>query len=104
MANNDKKTGRFTPGNKAAKGNPYTRKAAEFRKAMYNSVTTEDVAAIIQTLKAEALSGDLKAINILLDRLLGPATIGLDLLERLEHLEALFNRGGETEQLGQGED
>ena len=104
MANQDK-NGRFTKGNKAAKGNPYTRKAAAFRKALYNSVTAADIAAIVQTLKAEAVSGDMKAITILLDRILGPAQIGLDLLERMERLEALFNvpdskEGGEDAERG----
>lgn len=89
--------GKFVPGNKAAKGNPYTRKAAAMRKAMYNAVSAEDMRRIVGQLKSQALAGDLKAITLLLDRMLGTAQTGLDLLERLEALEALLeeNTGGE---------
>ena len=41
MQNNDAKTGRFTKGNKAAAGNPYTKKAAELRRALYSSIDSE---------------------------------------------------------------
>ena len=93
--------GRFAKGNTAAKGNPYARKAAAFRRALYDSVNADDISAIVETLKREAVAGDLKAINILLDRLLGPATIGLDLLERMERLEAFL---GPQEPKAGGED
>lgn len=83
--------GRFVKGNKAAKGNPYTKKAAAMRKALYQSVTAADIQAIVDTLKAQARAGDLRAITLLLDRILGPITTGLDVLERMERLEALLN-------------
>ena len=104
MANNDKKTGRFTKGNTAAKGNPYTRKAAQMRKALYNSVTAADITRIVETLKAQAIAGDLKAITLLLDRLLGAAGTGIDLLERLEKLEALLDANKAAEETGGGVD
>jgi tetrahydromethanopterin S-methyltransferase subunit H len=91
MANNDAKTGRFTAGNKAARGNPYTRKAAAMRKALYNSVTADDMRRIVDVLKEQALAGDLKAITVLFDRILGTAQTGIDLLERLEKLEGLLD-------------
>lgn len=83
--------GRFTPGNKAASADkrPYTRKAAELRRALYNAVTASDIARIVETLKAQALEGNLKASALLLDRILGTAQQGIDLLERLEKLEAV---------------
>lgn len=87
MRENRDKRGRFTAGNKAAKGNPYARKAAEMRSALYSSVSREDVCRIAAALKKQAIKGDLKAISLLLDRLLGPAQVGIDLLERLENLE-----------------
>lgn len=99
MANNDTKTGRFTAGNKAAKGNPYTKKAAELRKALYNSVTAEDIQQIVDSLKAQAIAGDLKAISLLLDRLLGTIATGIDVLERMEKLEQMLtDNTGDTKQ------
>ena len=103
MANHDEKTGRFTKGNKAARGNPYTRKAAAMRKALYNSVTAADITRIVDTLKEQAIAGDLKAITLLLDRLLGTAGTGIDLLERLEKLEAILD-ANKAEEPGGGAD
>lgn len=82
--------GQFAKGNQAAKGNPYTRKAAEMRKALYSAVTTDDIRQIVETLKAQAIRGDLRAIALLFDRVLGAAQAGIDLLERLEQLEAIL--------------
>ena len=90
MADKDTKTGRFTPGNKAAKGNPYTKKAAELRKALYTSVTAQDIKRIVDNLKEQALAGDLKAISLLFDRLLGTIATGIDVLERMEKLEQML--------------
>ena len=79
--------GQFAKGNQAAKGNPYTRKAAEMRKALYSAVTADDIRQIVETLKAQAIRGDLKAIAILFDRVLGTAQAGIDLLEQVEQLQ-----------------
>ena len=79
--------GQFAKGNQAAKGNPYTRKAAEMRKALYSAVTADDIRQIVETLKAQAMRGDLKAIAILFDRVLGTAQAGIDLLEQVEQLQ-----------------
>ena len=104
MANNadhDSK-GRFTKGNTAARGNPYTRKAGEFRKALFASVTAKDIREVIAQLKEQAKAGDLKAIALFLDRTLGTAqNCGLDLLERLEQAEQTIE---ETALLDGGED
>ena len=83
--------GRFIVGNKAAKGNPYTKKAAAMRKALYSSVSADDIRRIVGILKKQATAGNLKAITILLDRLLGSAGQGIDILERLEKLDSLLN-------------
>lgn len=84
-------TGQFAKGNQAAKGNPYTKKAAEMRKALYQAITPDDVREIVETLKVQAKAGDLKAIAILFDRVLGTAQAGIDLLERLEQLETALD-------------
>lgn len=100
MENHDEKNGRFTVGNKAARGNPYTRKAAAMRKAMYNSVSADDIQQIVGTLKKQAISGNLKAITVLLDRILGTAQTGIDLLERLEKLETMLDNTNDGEKSG----
>jgi hypothetical protein len=88
--------GRFTAGNKAARGNPYTRKAGEFRKALYASVTAKDIREVIAQLKEQAKAGDLKAIALFLDRTLGTVqNCGLDLLERLEQAEQTIEESTE---------
>ena len=61
------------------------------RRALYNSVSAEDIRRIVATLKRQAAAGNLKAITILLDRLLGSAGTGIDLMERLEKLDNLLN-------------
>ena len=86
----DKASGRFVKGNRAAAGNHYTRKAAEIRKALYSSVTAEDIKGIVTALKKQALNGDQKAAALLLDRLLGSITTGIDVLERMERIEAML--------------
>lgn len=94
MANHGK-NGQFIKGNTAARGNPYTKKAGEMRKALYQSVTARDIQRIVETLKAQAIAGDLRAISLLFDRLLGTITTGIDVLERMEKIEALL--AGEQE-------
>lgn len=97
---NHEKNGRFTKGNTAARGNPYTKKAAAMRKALYSSVTTQDIQRIVDKLKSQALNGDLRAITLLFDRLLGTITTGIDVLERMEKIEALLEQQAEQEQGG----
>lgn len=100
MADRDKASGRFVKGNKAARGNPYARKAAEMRKALYSSVTAADVRGIITALKMQALNGDQKAAAIILDRLLGSIATGIDVLERMERIEAML----QAQQVGEDAD
>lgn len=92
-SNGRDKSGKFTKGNTAAAGNPYTKKAAELRKALYQSVTGKDIARIVEQLKQQAIDGDLKAISLLFDRLLGTPQMGIDLAERIEKLEQLLMDG-----------
>lgn len=92
------KNGRFTKGNKAAAGHTYCDTVAEMRKALYTAVSADDIRKIVEALKDQAIGGDLKAISLLLDRLLGTAQTGIDLLARIEKLEAAAeaeeNNGG----------
>ena len=80
--------GRFVPGNKLAQGNPLARKVQALRVSLIDSVSPDDLAAVIRRLLREAKSGDVSAAKILFDRLLGPIQ-AVDLLERIERLETL---------------
>lgn len=90
MAERDNK-GRFQAGNRAGKGNPYIQKVATLRKALYECVSPEDMRALIDVLKQRAFAGDIKAVALLLDRVLGPS-VALDVWERLEKLEKLAEK------------
>lgn len=79
--------GRFGPGNRFAKGNGATRKLARFRMAMFAAVKTSDVKEIIGKLLEQAKAGESWAVKLALEYLCGPP-VGLDILERLETLEA----------------
>lgn len=91
--------GRFIKGNTAAAnhGNPYTRKAAQFRKALYECVTMEQFTAICEKMVKDAIEGTSRDREIFLTRLLGTPGTGIDLLERLEKLEKLLEDQEEKE-------
>lgn len=78
--------GRFTPGNKAARGNPYARRVAQLRSALLRAVSADDVQAVARKLVEQAKAGDVQAARVLLDRLFGPA-VPLDFVERLSEIE-----------------
>ncbi len=88
-------TGKFASNNQAAKGHgrPYSVKAAAFRRAMFEVVSTEDIESIIGQLVLDARLGNIKAASLLLDRLLGGIE-AVDVLERLEALEAALEDRG----------
>lgn len=63
--------GRFAAGNAGGPGNPYAKKVAEFRRALVDAVTPEDLEAVAKALVRKAKAGEIPAIRELLDRLLG---------------------------------
>ena len=67
----DRKTGRFVKGNKSGTGNPYARRMAQLRAALFQSVTPDDVKAIAITLVDCAKTGDLTAIKMVFDYCIG---------------------------------
>lgn len=79
--------GRFAPGNRFSKGNPYAQRVAKLRAALLEAVTEDDLAEVAKALIDKAKTGDVPAVRELLDRTLGRPTEA-DLLERLEQLEA----------------
>lgn len=67
------KAGKFTPGNKFAKGNPANRKVQVLREEMLRAITPEDIREVIASLIAQAKAGDLDAIREFLNRAVGKA-------------------------------
>ena len=86
--------GRFGPGNQAAQGrpNPHARRVAELRAAFMSAVSTEDIRAVVEALFGEAKAGSVPAARELLTRVLGQPE-AVDVLERVEELEALLEGG-----------
>lgn len=84
--------GRFTAGNRLARGNPLARQVQALRTALLSAVTPDDLVVVTKRLVKEARTGNLVAMKILYDRLLGPS-IAVDLLERLERIEEVLEIG-----------
>jgi hypothetical protein len=70
--------GRFTPGNKAAAGNPFHRAVAARRKALLEAIGPEDVAAVARKLRDMALAGDVPAAKVLLSYVVGRPAEAVD--------------------------
>jgi hypothetical protein len=63
--------GRFAKGNGGGPGNPFARQVAAFRACLINSVTEDDMKAIVYKLVDRARFGNLHAIKLLFSYLLG---------------------------------
>src|SRR5262245_58814958 len=63
--------GRFVKGNPGGPGNPFARKVAALRKALVNFVTVDDMKHVAFILKEKAMAGDLVAIKLLFQYVLG---------------------------------
>lgn len=87
--------GTFAPGNKAAKGNPYAKRVAELRAALFDAVTPADLKDVVTKLAEQAKAGDVASIKELLQRLLGPPE-SADLMERLDALEEKLTQIAES--------
>src|SRR5262249_52855310 len=70
--------GRFTKGNKGGPGNPFARKVAELRRTLVNFVTEDDMKHVAFVLKERAMGGDLAAIKLLFQYVLGKPTETVD--------------------------
>jgi hypothetical protein len=82
--------GRFGSGNKFAKGNPIARKVAQLRQTLVSAVSATDLRDVVKKLVAMAKDGDVQAIRLLLDRLLGPvlpADVQQDLADMKEQIQ-----------------
>ena len=87
----DHVTGRFAPGNQIARGrtHPVSRRVKRLRAELLRAITPRDIREVVEALVGEAKRGNIAAARELLNRALGPAE-AVDLLERLELLEALL--------------
>ncbi len=89
--------GRFAPGNPGGPGNPLAAEVGKHRARLFKAARAKDVNQALATIREVMTDPDgkasdrLAAAKLLLDRLLGPA-LELDLLERLEALEATIFR------------
>ena len=85
--------GRFAPGNGGGPGNPFAAEVGKHRARLFKAARAKDVQTALATIReimtdAKGKESDrLTAARMMLDRLIGPA-IELDILERLEALEA----------------
>ncbi|MBP7936333.1 MAG: hypothetical protein KA354_16965 [Phycisphaerae bacterium] len=86
--------GKFLPGNRVAKGNPFAKKVAALRSVLLRTVKASDLKEMVRKLVSAAKDGDTVAAREVLNRLLGPA-IQVDILQRLEDVEARLSGGVE---------
>ena len=63
--------GRFTKGNAGGPGNPYGKRVARLRSMILEAVSDDDLRAVVAALLERARAGDLAAIKLLFDRVLG---------------------------------
>ena len=63
--------GHFAPGSKGGPGNPLGKTTEWFRHCLMKAVTRKDLLLVYQALLARAKEGDVKAIQIFLDRACG---------------------------------
>jgi hypothetical protein len=71
----DKLTGRFMPGNKFGKGDPFAKRVSEYRGILMQTVTRKRMKSIILALAKSASRGDVCAAKVLLDRCLGKCDV-----------------------------
>ena len=68
--------GKFAAGNPGGPGNPHGGQVARLRAVMLEAVSEDDMRAVVLKLVELAKEGDLKAIDLLLNRTLGKADSG----------------------------
>jgi hypothetical protein len=63
--------GKFAPGNRGGPGNPFARKVASFREALYEAVTRDMLKDLASRLWGMAIGGNVAAARLLLQYLVG---------------------------------
>ena len=72
------KRGQFTKGNSYGRGNPFARRVASLRSALYDAVTEDDIRDIGRRLIQQSRAGDLAAAKLLLSYVLGKPAHAVD--------------------------
>ncbi len=91
----DRSTGRFAKGWRGGSGNPHAALVMSFRRAMLESVTTEQISQMFKDLVDAALAGNAEARSEVLDRCCGrsvPADMLGEIGELAENIEELRTR------------
>jgi hypothetical protein len=75
--------GRFAKGNPGGPGNPFARRVAALRSALLDSISADDLAAIVRALITKARAGDVAAAKLVFAYVLGKpvATVDPDRLD-----------------------
>lgn len=76
--------GRFAPGNRSGKGNPFGKRVAALHTALLDAVEPRMIEAVAKRLVKSALEGDVPAAKVLLERVLGRGTPCSFKLPRIE--------------------
>ena len=70
--------GRFAPGNPGGPGNPYARQVAEYRKALFECVSIEELGRVVAAIKKKAMEGDVAAAKLIFQYVLGKPITPVD--------------------------
>jgi len=92
--------GRFLPGNKGGPGNPHAKRVAEWRGALVETITKEDIVDIVMVLVKYAKAGESWAVKEVLDRCYGKPQIDLTVRETGELKTYIFHNITEAEITG----
>src|SRR5947209_18915993 len=63
--------GRFRTGNRGGPGNPFARRVAALRQALYRAVDEKDLETITEALMEKAKAGDVAAAKLVLSYVIG---------------------------------
>ena len=66
--------GRFATGNTGGPGNPLAKRTSHIKRVLLDSVTDDDLRAIVKSLIEQAKDGNAKAAELILNRLIGKPT------------------------------
>src|SRR5437870_6656618 len=70
--------GRFAAGNAGGPGNPFARQTAQLRAALVQRVTSEDMGVIADELIFKARNGNLAAVKLLFQYVIGKPTVAVN--------------------------
>lgn len=81
--------GRFTAGNKLAKGNPHAKKVARNRSVLMDCVTEDDVRKYYRKLMNKIDDGDMQALKEFRETFIGKVS-GFDEVENAAHIVQMY--------------